>query len=74
MTAGKTIAAVESVKAAAGTKVQILTFFTGTNVQSLMLTRLADVYSPVTGDIVESNSALGDDPSLINQSGKLNQK
>merc|ERR1719183_1405665 len=44
MTAGGTIAAVESVKAA------------------------ADVYSPVTGEIVESNEALSDDPSLINQS------
>merc|ERR1719409_284910 len=43
MAAGKTIAAVESVKAA------------------------ADVYSPVTGEIVEANAALGDDPSLINQ-------
>merc|ERR1719183_802913 len=43
MAARKTIAAVESVKAA------------------------ADVYSPVTGEIVEANAALGDDPSLINQ-------
>merc|ERR1719183_233308 len=44
MTAGKTIAAVESVKAA------------------------ADVYSPVTGEVIESNDALGDEPALINSS------
>jgi len=44
MAAGKTIAAVESVKAA------------------------ADVYSPVTGEVIESNDALGDEPALINSS------
>jgi glycine cleavage system H lipoate-binding protein len=40
MTAGKTIAAVESVKAA------------------------ADVYSPVSGEVVASNDALGDEPGM----------
>lgn len=27
----------------------------------------SDVYAPVSGEIVEGNSALGDDPSLINR-------
>jgi glycine cleavage system H protein len=27
----------------------------------------SDVYAPVSGDVIEGNSALGDDPSLINR-------
>lgn len=44
VSAGKTVAAVESVKAA------------------------ADVYSPVSGEVVEVNSKLADTPDLINKS------
>lgn len=28
----------------------------------------SDVYTPVSGEVIEANSALNDDPSLINQS------